>query len=358
MHIGHIETGVSKIHRLHLPGLARMAPPPVRRLELEGSPLHPGHTLARLVVGKSNLVAIEAARALARGRSGFTVAYICGGLGLGKTHLLQALCAEDGRAGIYLSCKDFAALAKKPGAIHALRRADFVAIDDVDLVQRSKPLQEKLGDFAEHGGRLLVAAQVPPHELLVSARLRSRLGAGMFATIDGFDDFMLADVIRGEAYRDGLELSEAVTQRVAGAIARNGRAAIGAMNRFSAHRRMMRTADLSTEVADELIFGLRLEDDRSTAWKITEIQYVVCRHFEVSYRDMLSARRTGAITWPRQVAMYLARATTVASFPEIGERFGGRDHTTVLHAYRKILDMMAGDTATAAEIEFLKRKLQ
>ena len=346
---------------------------------LVGSPLDRRLTFSTFQVGRSNQLAFSAAQRVAEqggGRtSSFCPLYVHSAVGLGKTHLLQAVAhsaASQGRAVIYLTAEKFmygfvAALQSQTSIAfkERLRAIDLLIFDDAQFLQ-GKSIQAEFGHalnaLLDAGREVIVAADRPPNDLeALDERVRSRLGVGLCVEIGALDEplrlkILEARVAAARALQPSFELSPAVLAFVARAIRSNGRDLEGAVNRLLAHSTLT-GAPLTVEAAEIAIRDLiRAHEPKRV--KIEDIQKLVANHYSVSRADILSSRRTAVVVKPRQVAMFLAKTLTMRSLPEIGRRFGGRDHTTVLHAVRKIEALQANDGALREELELLKRMLQ
>ena len=246
----------------------------------------------------------------------------------------------------------------------SLRDIDLLLIDDMQFLQGKSIQQEfchMLNALIDGARQVMVAADRPPAELeTLDERVRSRLKGGVAFEIGAPDLDLRRRIVatRYEAAREqnpGLEVPDMVLEYVAQSVVSNGRDIEGAINRLAAGWKFSGLGvDLaSAEITLRDLVGAR--EPRPV--RIEDIQRVVARHYNVSKADLLSSRRTRTIVRPRQIAMYLAKMLTPRSLPEIGRRFGGRDHTTVLHAVRKIEELIAGDKILADEIEMLKRMI-
>ena len=346
-----------------------------------GSPLDPRLTFATFCEGRSNDVACRAARAVAGAPEGSAPAYnplyIHAGVGLGKTHLLQAIAHQaralnPGRRARYLTVErftiQFVGALRDRSALdfkEQLRSIDILLIDDMQFLTGRAVQQEfchMLNQLLDGGKQVVVAADRPPAELEgVDERVRSRMKGGVVVGMAGPDLAMrrriLENRLRAASERNpSLVIPDAVLDYVAQAVTNNGRDLDGALNRLVC-RAEFSDAPITMEIAEMAIADLvGMREPRRI--RIEDIQKVVASHFNVSKHDLLSARRTRAIVRPRQIAMYLAKTMTPRSFPEIGKRFGGRDHTTVLHAVRKVEELAAADEALKQEIELLRRMIQ
>ncbi len=345
---------------------------------LVGSPLDRRLTFSTFQVGRSNQLAFSAAQRVAEQRAGgqtFCPLYVHSAVGLGKTHLLQAVAhtaASQGRSTIYLTAEKFmygfvASLQSQTSIAfkERLRTIDLLIFDDAQFLQ-GRAIQAEFGHalnaLLDAGRDVIVAADRPPNDLeALDERVRSRLGVGLCVEIGPLDEslrlkILEARVAAARSMHTSFELSPPVLAFVARSIHSNGRDLEGAVNRLLAHSTLT-GAPLTVEAAEIAIRDL-IRSHEPKRVKIEEIQKLVANHYSVSRADILSSRRTAVVVRPRQVAMFLAKTLTMRSLPEIGRRFGGRDHTTVLHAVRKIEALSANDATLRDEIDLLKRMLQ
>lgn len=341
-----------------------------------GSPLDPRYTFDSFVDGASNRVVLAAARTIAEAGSSavrFNPLFIHAAVGLGKTHLLQAIAAaalkrpEKARV-VYLTAEyfmwRFATAIRDNNALsfkEQLRDIDLLIIDDMQFLQ-GKSIQHEfchlLNTLLDSAKQVVVAADRPPSELeSLDVRVRSRLQGGVALEIATPDYEMRLEILKrrlaaAKVEDHSLNITEEILAHVAQTVTGSGRELEGAFNQLLFRQSF--EPNLSLERVDELLGHLTRAGEPKRI-RIEEIQRIVARHYNVSKQDLLSNRRTRTIVKPRQVAMYLAKMLTLRSLPEIGRRFGGRDHTTVLHAVRKVEDMAGGDQKLAQEIELLKR---
>jgi chromosomal replication initiator protein len=347
---------------------------------LGGSPLDPRLTFETFVVGRSNTLAHAAAKQVAQGRRGdavmFNPLYIHSGVGLGKTHLLQSV-AWAGNSGIerkvlYLTAErfmyGFVAALRAQNALafkEALRAIDVLVIDDLQFLQGKSTQAEfchTLNALIDAGRQVVIAADRPPSDLeSLEERVRSRLAGGLVVEIGSLGEELRLEILKCRAaaakqHHPGFDVPDAVLAFIAKSVTHNGRDLEGALNRLLAHSKLT-AQPVTLEMAEREVRDL-IRPQEPKRVKIEDIQRVVARQYNVSRADLLSSRRTANVVRPRQVAMYLAKTLTLRSLPEIGRRFGGRDHTTVLHAVRKIENLVNTDTSLAQEIELLKRQLQ
>jgi chromosomal replication initiator protein len=346
--------------------------------DMAGAPLDPRLTFESFVVGRSNALAQAAAERIAR-HDGPTALYnplyIQAGVGLGKTHLMHAVGNQSRMAGrrvIYLTADrfmyGFVASLKAQTSLafkERLRGIDLLILDDVQFIQ-GRTIQQEFGHtlnaLIDAGRQVVVAADRPPAELeSLDERVRSRLAGGLVVEISALDEGLRAGILHQriaavKAAHPGFDVSPAVIQYVAHSIATNGRDLEGAVNRLLAHATLSGTA-VTLDTAEVAIRDL-VRSREPKRVKIEDIQKLVASRYNVSRSDILSERRTAAVVKPRQIAMYLSKVLTLRSLPEIGRRFGGRDHTTVLHAVRKIEKALGDDASLSEEVELLKRMLQ
>jgi len=346
-----------------------------------GSPLDARLTFSSFCEGASNDVAYRAARAVAAAPEGSTPLYnplyIHAGVGIGKTHLLQAIAHESRslnprRRVVYLTTERFTsqfvtALRDRTALDfkEMLRSTDILLIDDMQFLTGRSTQQEfchMLNALLDSSRQVVVAADRAPGELEgLDERVRSRLKGGVVVGMGRPDAGMRRKILdmRYAAARERdprLTIPEQVLDYVARMVVSNGRDLDGALNRLVC-RAQFSEAPITVEACELAIADL-IGDREPKRIRIEDIQKIVARHYNVSRQDLVSARRTRTVVKPRQIAMYLAKTMTPRSFPEIGKRFGGRDHTTVLHAVRKIEGMVGADQKLSDEIELLRRLLQ
>lgn len=343
-----------------------------------GAPLDPRFTFEDFVVGKSNEFAHAAARRVADcDAPPFNPLFLHGGVGLGKTHLMHAIAhairaQHPERTVLYLSAEKFMyqfikALRDKDTMPfkEALRSVDVLMVDDVQFIGGKGSTQEEFfhtfNALIDHQKQLVISADRSPSDLDgIEERIRSRLGWGLVADIHPTDYELRLGILQGKAeiarrQMPELAIDEAVLEFLAHRISSNVRDVEGALTRVVAFATLVRrpiTVDMAREVLQDL---LRASERRLT---IDEIQRKAAEYFNIRLADMLSARRARAVARPRQVAMYLAKQLTARSLPEIGRKFGGRDHTTVIHAVRRIEQLRESDSALNEDVEKLQRILQ
>lgn len=338
-----------------------------------GSPLDQRYTFGSFIEGPSNRVALAAARAVAESMSRFNPLFLHATVGLGKTHLLQAIAAESLKQNpksrvVYLTAEyfmwRFATAIRDNNALtlkEQLRDIDLLIIDDMQFLQ-GKSIQHEfchlINMLLDSAKQVVVAADRPPAELeSLEPRVRSRLNGGVALEMSAPDYAMRLGMLQlryasAKAEDSTINISDEILDHVAQTITGSGRELEGAFNQLLFRQTF--EPQITIERIDEIL-GHIYRSGEPKRVRIEDIQRVVARHYNVSKTELLSNRRTRNIVKPRQIAMYLAKVMTPRSLPEIGRRFGGRDHTTVLHAVRKIEDLSGSDNTLAQELELLRR---
>ncbi|MBT5265596.1 MAG: chromosomal replication initiator protein DnaA [Rhodospirillaceae bacterium] len=330
-------------------------------------------TFENFVVGKPNELAFAAARRVAESETvPFNPLFLYGGVGLGKTHLMHAIAwhirtMQPNRRVIYMSAEKFmyqfirALRFKDTVAFKDLfRSVDVLMIDDVQFISGKESTQEEFfhtfNALVDQNHQVIISADKSPTDLEgLEERLRSRLGWGLVADIHPTTYELRLGILQSKAERMGGEIPPKVLEFLAHKITSNVRELEGALNRIVAHSQLI-GRDISLENTQEVLRDLLRAHDRRVT--VEEIQRQVANHFNLRLADMHSARRARAIARPRQVAMYLSKQLTSQSLPDIGRRFGGRDHTTVLHAVKKIDELRSLDKQFNEEVDLLRRMLE
>ncbi|MFL9842355.1 chromosomal replication initiator protein DnaA [Sphingomonas sp. ST-64] len=332
-------------------------------------------TFDRFVVDTSNRVAFNAARGLAEpGKPRFSPLYLHSTTGQGKTHLMHAighafLDACPDATAIYMPAERFmfefvrAVREKDTFSFKArLRGVDLLMIDDLQFIAGKESTQEEffhtVDEFMREGKRLVIAADRSPLALEgIEARLASRLGSGLAADIKPAE-LGLRRTILDRKLEDmpGAVVPGAVLDLLATRISSSVRELEGALNRLVAYAQLNNAEAVTIEFAESVLGeALRGGQRRIT---IDEIQKAVSSHFDVKQLDLVSQRRAVAIARPRQIAMYLAKRLTTRSLPEIGRKFGNRDHSTVIHAVRRIEELRGTDSEIDGAVRSLMRQLE
>jgi chromosomal replication initiator protein len=238
------------------------------------------------------------------------------------------------------------------------RSVDLLMIDDVQFISGKDSTQEEFfhtfNALVDQNRQIVISADKSPSDLDIEERMRSRLGWGLVADIHPTTYELRLGILESKAEQMGLRLPQKIMEFLAHKITSNVRELEGALNRIGAHTQLVRR-DLSLETVQELLQDLLRANERRVT--IDEIQRRVAEHFNMKMAEMTSSRRARVVARPRQVAMYLAKQLTQRSLPEIGRKFGGRDHTTVMHAVKKIEELMGSDRALAEDVDLLHRML-
>ena len=337
------------------------------------APLDPQFTFDNFIVGKPNELAYAAAQRVAQSEVvSFNPLFLYGGVGLGKTHLMHAVAWNIKKRNpkknvVYLTAEKFMyqfikALRFKNimSFKEQFRSVDVLMIDDVQFIIGKDNTQEEFfhtfNTLVDKKRQIIISADKSPADLEgLEDRLKSRLGWGLVADIHPLTYELRLGILQAKAEQKSMKLTPEVLEFLADKITNNVREMEGALNRLAVHASLQDsevTVDLVKDVLKDLL--------RTNSRKITidEIQKKVVEHYNIKLSDMHSPRRSRSVARPRQVAMYLAKSITTRSLPEIGRKFGGRDHTTVIHAIKTIEEIMVNDPSLAEDIELLTRILQ
>ena len=352
--------------------LATMTPANATALEIS-APLDPRCTFDNFVVGKPNEFAHAAAKRVAESTEmQFNPLFLYGGVGLGKTHLMHAIAwqirqSHPNRTVIYMSAEKFMyrfirALREQNTVDFKdqFRNVDVLMIDDVQFISGKDSTQEEFfhtfNALVDQGRQIVISADKSPSDLEgMEERLKSRLNCGLVADLHATNYELRLGILQTKSERMNADVPPKVLEFLAHKITSNVRELEGALNRVAAHASLI-GRDITLESAQEVLHDLIRAHDRRVT--IEEIQKKVAAHFNIRTSDMHSARRARSVARPRQVAMYLAKQLTSRSLPEIGRKFGGRDHTTVMHAVKKVDELRERDATFAEDVELLRRMLE
>ena len=341
-----------------------------------GAALDPRYTFDNYVVGKPNELAHAAARRVSDSAAvvaGCNPLFLYGGVGLGKTHLMHALAwhirkNNPQRRVLYLSAEKFmyqfikALRFKETLAFkEQLRSVDVLMIDDVQFISGKDSTQEEFfhtfNALVDQNKQLIISCDRSPSDLEdMEERVRSRLGWGLVADIHATTYELRLGILQSKVELiTQVQIPPKVLEFLAHKITSNVRELEGALNRVVAHATLV-GRPVTMETTQEVLQDLLRANDRRIS--IDDIQKQVANHYNIKVSDMHSARRSRSVARPRQVAMYLSKKLTSKSLPEIGRKFGGKDHTTVMHAVKRIEELMASDSEIANDIELLERIVQ
>jgi chromosomal replication initiator protein len=337
--------------------------------------LHPQQTFDSFIPGDANAFGHGAARAFAEGQqSDIPLLYIHGGFGYGKTHLLNAAALEfrkRGKRTLFLRAEDFmrhflGALYRKDTLTfkEELRTAEILIIDDLQHICRSAATASEflytVNAFADLRRRVVIAADRAPVALEgLGADVKSRLAGGLVIALDKPDRETRLAIVRARSvefarHKPEVVLPDAVLERIADMDDASPRELIGVFTKLATYADLTKKP-VTLETAEEAV-GLRSGPGAKTS--IEDIQRKTAEFYKLEVKDFHSPQRARRVARPRQVAMYLSRKLTTRSLPEIGRRFGGRDHTTVLHACRRIEALIGEDSLFKQEVDFLSQMLQ
>lgn len=346
--------------------------------DLPGAPLDPRFTFDSFIVGKPNELAHAAARRVAEGGPvTFNPLFLYGGVGLGKTHLMHAIAWElrarrPDAVVLYLSAEQFMyrfvqALRERKmmDFKEMFRSVDVLMVDDVQFVAGKDSTQEEFfhtfNALVDQNKQIIISADRAPDEIKdLENRIRSRLQSGLVVDLHPTDYELRLGILQSkvEMYRKhypGLEIEQGILEFLAHRISTNVRVLEGALTRLFAFSSLVGKPIDMDLVLDSLSDVLRASERRIS---IEEIQRKVAEHYNIRLSDMIGPKRVRTFARPRQVAMYLCKQLTSRSLPEIGRRFGGRDHTTVMHGVRRIEELRQQDGQIDEDIEMLRRALE
>jgi chromosomal replication initiator protein len=342
--------------------------------EVIGAILDSRYSFDNFVVGKPNEFAHAAARSVAESDDmPFNPLFIYGGVGLGKTHLMHAIALRvrartPKRRVIYLSAEKFMyqfirALRFKNimGFKELFRSVDVLLIDDVQFIGGKESTQEEFfhtfNALVDQNKQVVVSGDRSPADLeYMDERMRSRLSWGLVAEVHQTSYELRLGILQAKAEQLGAtQVPPKVLEFLAHKITSNVRELEGALIRVIAHATLV-GRPITLETTQEVLHDLLRANDRRVT--IEEIQKRVAEYYNIKVSEMSSARRAQMVARPRQVAMYLAKQLTSRSLPEIGRKFGNRDHTTVMHAVRKVDQLSQADAGFAEDVELLRRMLE
>ncbi|WP_164215676.1 chromosomal replication initiator protein DnaA [Virgibacillus sp. YIM 98842] len=353
---------------------SQQQPDPNKGNEANKTMLNEKYTFDSFVIGAGNRFAHAASLAVAEAPArAYNPLFIYGGVGLGKTHLMQAIGhyvqEHDPNAKVvYLSSEKFtnefinAIMDNKTTSFrNKYRNVDVLLIDDIQFIAGKESTQEEFfhtfNTLHEESKQIIISSDRPPKEIpTLEDRLRSRFEWGLITDITPPDLETRIAILSKKAKAEGLDIPNEVMLYIANQIDTNIRELEGALIRVVAYSSLV-NQDIDASLAADALKDI-IPSSKPRVITIQLIQETVGEKYNVSLEEMLAKKRTKAIAFPRQIAMYLSRELTDSSLPKIGEEFGGRDHTTVIHAHDKVTKMMEKDTELTKELEELKEKLK
>ncbi|WP_197919429.1 chromosomal replication initiator protein DnaA [Thiosulfatihalobacter marinus] len=349
-----------------------------RESDMAGAPLDPRFTFDSFVVGKPNELANAAARRVAEGGPvTFNPLFLYGGVGLGKTHLMHAIAWElQARRPdlnvLYLSAEQF--MYRFVQALRDRRMMDFkelfrsvdvLMVDDVQFIAGKDSTQEEFfhtfNALVDQNKQIIISADRAPGEIKdLEDRIKSRLQCGLVVDLHPTDYELRLGILQSkvEGYRvqyPGLQLADGVLEFLAHRISTNVRVLEGALTRLFAFASLV-GREITMELTQDCLSDVLRASERKIS--VEEIQRKVAEHYNIRLSEMIGPKRVRTFARPRQVAMYLCKQLTSRSLPEIGRRFGGRDHTTVMHGVKRIEELRSQDGQIAEDLELLRRSLE
>jgi len=339
--------------------------------EYSKTSLNPKYTFDTFVVGNNNRFAHAAALAVAEAPSSmYNPLFIYGGVGLGKTHLMQAIGNEilkrdSSKKVLYVTSEAFTnelvnaikdANYKNELFRNKYRNIDILLIDDIQFFAGKNTAQEEFfhtfNTLHQNGKQIILSSDKPPRDIaLLEDRLKSRFEWGLIADISMPDYEMRLAILRKKTQMEGILIDDDILSLIATRIDSNIRELEGVLNKILAYTSLTHSP-ITIEVVEKAINDVTLQKENIIS--ADYIQDVVSNYFKIDKRDMVSAKKSNDIAYPRQIAMYLCRTVGQMSFPRIGNDFGGRDHTTVMHAYKKIEKEIKENTNTKLIVESVK----
>ena len=330
-------------------------------------------TFENFIVGKPNEFAYAAAMRVAESDTpAFNPLFLYGGVGLGKTHLMHAIAwhikeTHPKKSFIYLSAEKFMYLFIKSlrykdamSFKEMFRNVDVLMIDDVQFIGGKDTTQEEFfhtfNELVDNNRQVILSADKSPADLEgVEERLKSRLGWGLVADIHPANYELRLGILQSKARKHKTKVSDEVLEFLAMKITSNVRELEGALNRVVAHATLV-GSKITIDMASEVLRDLLRSNEKYITMDV--IQRKVCEFYNIKLSDLTSAKRHKAIATARHVAMYLAKQLTTKSLPDIGRNFGGKDHSTVIHAVKKVKENIAKDREFATNLEILTKSIE
>lgn len=340
--------------------------------KIEDYRLNPRYTFNNFIIGSNNRFAHAAAVAVSEtpGKK-YNPLFIYGGVGLGKTHLMQAIGNamynnNPNLKMIYATGELFAnelvsaiMTDKNESFRKKYRNIDLLLIDDIQFLAGKEKCQEEFfhtfNTLFESGKQIVLTSEKPPKEIpLLEDRLKTRFEMGLSVDIQAPDYETRLAILRKKAEKERYIINDDILVRIASKVKSNIRELEGVFNKLVAYTSFTNN-ELTNEVVDNTIESILVKNTKVLTSKL--IMQVVCKFFNIKVSDIVSDKRSNNVAYPRQIAMYLCREVANMSFPSIGKDFGGRDHSTVLHAYSKIKDEYEKNSETKDLIEDVKKAL-
>tara|TARA_B100001123_G_C15245559_1_gene1000738 strand:- start:149 stop:1567 length:1419 start_codon:yes stop_codon:yes gene_type:complete len=341
---------------------------------LQYNRIDPNKNFSNFILGQSNKLAFEASKKVSEDIAHYNPLYIYGGVGMGKTHLLNAigLSLKEKNKVMFISAERFMYQFVKSIKSNEMvkfkdyfRNTDVLLIDDIQFMNGKEAMQEEFfhtfNALIEKGSQIIISGDRPPNKLLrIQERIKSRFSGGLVVDIQAPDYELRYKIIKSKIdylnilNPNQLNISEEIYKFLSSEITTSIRELVGALNRIASFARIYNKTPNISEVKIILKDLLNLSENKVT---IDLIQTVVCKFFKISKNEMLSSRRSRYLVRPRQTAIYLSKILTSKSLPEIGRAFSNRDHTTVIHSVRTIEKLKKGDNELNNNIDNLKSKI-
>ncbi len=341
---------------------------------LQYNRIDPNKNFSNFILGQSNKLAFEASKKVSEDIAHYNPLYIYGGVGMGKTHLLNAigLSLKEKNKVMFISAERFMYQFVKSIKSNEMvkfkdyfRNTDVLLIDDIQFMNGKEAMQEEFfhtfNALLEKGSQIIISGDRPPNKLLrIQERIKSRFSGGLVVDIQAPDYELRYKIIKSKIdylnilNSNQLNISEEIYKFLSSEITTSIRELVGALNRIASFARIYNKTPNISEVKIILKDLLSLSENKVT---IDLIQTTVCKFFKISKNEMLSSRRSRYLVRPRQTAIYLSKILTSKSLPEIGRAFSNRDHTTVIHSVRTIEKLKKGDNELNNNIDNLKSKI-
>jgi len=336
--------------------------------------IDPNKNFDNFIIGSSNKIAFEASKKVSEKTSHYNPLYIYGGVGMGKTHLLNSigLSLKDTQKVMFISAERFMYQFVKSIKSNDMvkfkeyfRNADVFLIDDIQFMNGKETLQEEFfhtfNALLEKGSQIIISGDRPPNKLYkIQERIKSRFSGGLVIDIQQPDFELRYKIVKVKSeelkkyYSDQINISEEIQKFISSEIKNSIRELVGALNRVVSFSRIYNKNPNLSETKIVLKDLLNLPENKVS---VDMIQSLVCKFFKISKNEMLSSRRSRYLVRPRQTAIYLTKILTSKSLPEIGREFSNRDHTTVIHSIKTIENLKKNDTELCANIDTLKNQI-
>ena len=336
--------------------------------------IDPNKNFDNFIIGSSNKIAFEASKKVSEKTSHYNPLYIYGGVGMGKTHLLNSigLSLKDTQKVMFISAERFMYQFVKSIKSNDMvkfkeyfRNADVFLIDDIQFMNGKETLQEEFfhtfNALLEKGSQIIISGDRPPNKLYkIQERIKSRFSGGLVIDIQQPDFELRYKIVKVKSeelkkyYSDQINISEEIQKFISSEIKNSIRELVGALNRVVSFSRIYNKTPNLSETKIVLKDLLNLPENKVS---VDIIQSLVCKFFKISKNEMLSSRRSRYLVRPRQTAIYLTKILTSKSLPEIGREFSNRDHTTVIHSIKTIENLKKNDTELCANIDTLKNQI-